>query len=512
MQTLKTAAMSLALLWPSLACGQEPDAADRAGKRREEMAARVDALLGASWSQAGIQPGPQAEDAEFFRRAALDLTGVIPRVSEVRAFLADTKPDKRRRAIDRFLVSPRHATHLANTWRNILLPKGVGREQLNSVIGVQSWLRRQFAANMRYDRMVADLLVARGGGQTGPALFYTANDLAPEKLAAATSRIFLGLQIECAQCHKHPFDHWEQSDFWGYAAFFARLRRSTGPRGAVQLQDASSGEVKIPETDTVVPPTYPDGKPADVRAGGSRRVQLAIWMASRDNPYLARATVNRIWSQMFGFGLVEPVDDIGKHNLPSHPQLFDELARYFVRSGFDVREMYRTLANTKAYQRSSRLQKGPPPADTTFARMAIKPLNPEQFYDSLLRVLSAARSTQAQGNFDARRQAFIARLGQSRHITDYQKGVPQALTMMNGVDISEATSQASGGILAAIDAPFLNEDEKLNILFLATLSRPARAKEIEVSRKLLKHAKSKEKGFGDVLWALLNSAEFAMNH
>jgi len=475
------------------------------------MAARVDELLSVNWRAAGVRPSPASADAEFFRRASLDLTGVIPRVAEVRRFLNDKSPNKRETAISKLLESPRHVTHLANTWRELLLPGGVGGQQLDNVIGVQNWLRRYFARNMRYDRMVADLLVASGGGQEGPALFFTANDLAPEKLASATSRIFLGLQIECAQCHDHPFDHWKQKDFWGYAAFFAQVRRAS--TGSVALEDATDGEVTIPETETVVAPLYPGGKAAKIGPGGNRRVQLAIWMASRDNPYLARATVNRIWAHLFGYGLVEPVDDIGPHNRPSHPQLFEELAAYFVETGFDLRELYRTLTISEAYQRSSRSK-----ADNggrMLATMTVKPLSSEQFYDSLLRVLSpqrAAGTANMNGGLDARRQAFIARLGKQRHAAEYEAGVPQALTMMNGVDMAEATSLAGGGILQALKAPFLSTEDKVEILFLATLSRMPKERESAACVKLLKDAKSADEGLGDVIWALLNSVEFAMNH
>ncbi len=240
------------------------------------------------------------------RVAYLDLTGVIPRVSDARAFLSDERPDKRARLVDALLVSPGHATHMANTWRNIVLPSGGSDpEQLNAVVGLQNWFRGKFVENMRYDRIVSDFLVATAGDEAGPALFYTALELKPERVAADTSRIFLGLQISCAECHNHPFDKWTQQDFWGYAAFFARLERPAQNRGRqpFRLIDADKGEVKLPGSEEIVLPKYPGGTPVGEDTG-TRREQLSIWMASRDNPFLAKAAVNRVWAQLFGRGFV----------------------------------------------------------------------------------------------------------------------------------------------------------------------------------------------------------------
>jgi len=290
---------------------------------RQAIVRRIDELLDARIRLAGYSPAAQSSDEEFLRRVHLDLAGVIPRVAEAREFLADTGPDKRSRLIDKLLASPAHATHLANTWRTILLPGAINPEQINNVVGVHNWLRHRFSENLRYDNFVAELLVASDGGEAGPALYYTSLDLAPEKLASSTARIFLGLQIECAQCHDHPFDHWKQRDFWGYAAFFARLRQpdmtGNAVRGRARVIDRDEGDVKLPNTEDVVLPQYPSGNSPAQNELGTRREQLAIWMASRSNPYLARAGVNRAWWHLFGRGLVEPVDDLGRHNTPSHP-------------------------------------------------------------------------------------------------------------------------------------------------------------------------------------------------
>lgn len=506
----------LALIVGAAAIG--PVRADEPSPKREAMVHRIDDLIARRLAAEGVQPAPQSSDAEFLRRVYLDLTGVTPRVAEVREFLADDSADKRERLIDRLLNSPAHATHLTNTWRRIMLPGGMNLEQINNVVGVQNWLRRQFVENLRYDNMVSELLVATEGDQTGPALYYTSLDLAPEKLAGSTARIFLGLQIECAECHDHPFDRWTQEDFWGYAAFFAQLEREEDRRGMSMLRiaDKSTGEVRLPNTETAVAPHYPGGDEPDPGELGTRRVKLAIWMASRDNPYLARAAVNRVWGQLLGRGLVEPVDDLGPHNPASHPELLDELADYFVDSGFNLRELYRTLTQTQTYQRTSEWTTQPAPPAELFARMPLKALSGDQLYDSLNRILNRTPA-QAAGSplLDPQRQAFVARVESTgRSPLDYEAGVLQALTLLNGADIAEATDGQRSPLLGGVDAPWLTGEERIEALFLATLSRPPTEEERRACLASLENRSPGERGkqLGDVLWALLNSAEFAFNH
>ena len=501
---------------------QEP-AEQTQAERRAAMVRRIDEAVAARLKAAGIEPATRSSDAEFLRRASLDLTGAIPRVADVIAFRADERPDKRAQRIDRLVDSPAHATHLANTFRHIMLPGGMDLERINNVVGVQNWLRQRFVENVRYDNLVSELLVATAGDDAGPALYYTSLELAPEKLAGSTARIFLGLQIECAECHDHPFDAWKQSEFWGYAAFFARLQRpdENQPGMQMSLVDLDEGEVNHPKTGEVVPPRYPSGGSPDKDELGTRREQLAIWMASRDNPYLPRAAVNRAWWILFGRGLVEPVDDLGPQNPPSHPEIMDELTQYFIDSGFDFKELLRTIASTEAYQRTSEwTAEKLPPADL-YACMPVKTLTADQLYDSVNRVLNRRGQGMMPGAniqsplLDPQRQAFIAKLSDgTRSPLDYQAGVLQALTLLNGADLAEATDPARSPLLGALEAPFLGEDERLQTLFLATLSRPASDEELAVAKNQLarRSESDKAKAWSDVLWALLNTAEFALNH
>lgn len=490
-----------------------------------QFSSRIDELLERRLKEVNVEPAAIADDSEFLRRVYLDLTGVLPRVGEVREFLNDQRPDKRTRLIAELLETPRHATHLANTWRQVMLPGSIDLEDLQSVAGVQNWLRRQFAdKDLRYDRLVSDFLVATGGGDAGPALYYVSLELKPEKLAASTARMFLGLQIECAQCHKHPFDKWTQEDFWSYAAFFAQLEQDGGMAGpgTLRLVDKSEGEVKLPDTDKVVAPRYPDGHSPAAEEAGTRRQKLAIWMASRDNPYLARAAVNRIWAHLFGRGLVEPVDDVGDHNPASNPELFRELTHYFVQSGFNVRELYLTLANTRAYQRTSRNSSPKAPPPELFAQMAVKTLTSEQMFDCLDRALmQQAGETPsflpiARGQFDPRRLAFAAKMQmRGQTAAEFDAGVLQVLTLLNGNETDAATNLEQSALLAGIDAPLFSNEERVETLFLATLTRRPEAEErsrfVEYVGRGGTTENSRE-ALSDLLWALLNSAEFALNH
>jgi len=486
---------------------------------RAEMIARIDDVLAEHWRQAKTPPSPPADDSEFLRRAYLDLTGAIPKVSRVRAFLADKHPRKRQALLDALLRSPAYATHMATLWRNIMLPAGMENGNIQGVLGVQNWLRRQFAANLRYDRLVSDLLVATGGDDAGPSLFYTALELKPEELAANTARIFLGLQIQCAQCHDHPFDHWKQHDFWGYAAFFAQLEQTQSSPGNTRLVDLESGEVTIPETDTVVAPQFPDGQSPLEDEGGPRRTQLSLWMASRENHYLPPAAVNRAWKQLFGWGLVEPVDDLGKHNPGSHPELLEELSVYFVRSGFDYQELLRTLANTKAYQLSSRYDGERPPPEL-FATMMIKSLSAEQLYDSVARATLTPRNIAAgMGNspaFSPQRQAFVTQMQlRNWNPAEFQAGMPQVLMLLNGQTVNAASLPETSGLLKALEAPWLSEPQRVETLFLAAYARFPTDEERQRFVGYIAesdNAKSRRRARGDVFWALLTSAEFVLNH
>ncbi len=478
------------------------------------MSRRIDELLQQRWRQDDLRPAPAATDAEFLRRASLDLNGVIPRVSMIRKFLTDQDPDKRIKLIDQLLESPRFSSHMASTWRSFILPSDFDLTQLDRVVGLQNWLRQQFMSNLRYDRVVAEFLSATGSEEAGPAVFYQALEGKPEKLAARTSRIFLGTQMQCAECHDHPAGYWTQKDFWGYAAFFAQIPPvSSAPGTPFRLVDLPDGEVTLPDSDEIVPPQYPSGDPARQDVVGTRRQQLAIWMASRDNPFLARAAVNRVWAHLFGRGLVDPVDDMGPDNPPVHPELLTELSEFFVRSGFDMRKLFRVIACTEVYGKSSRSTIDESRNPRLFERMAVKRLTPEQLYDSLQQTLGIP--TPPAGANGGRREFLIRMQSPARDATEYDLGLQQVLYLMNGQQVDLMTNIDNGGVLASLTAPFFDDQDRVEILFLGTLSRrPSEVEEQQFVDYLNSFTETQERkqATGDVLWALINSAEYQLNH
>jgi hypothetical protein len=478
----------------------------------QAVTAQLDALFEQSWREAGVQPAPVVDDARFLRRVTLDLTGLIPTVGEVRTFLADTRPDKRRRAIDNLLSRPRHAAHLARQWRDILLPRNA-EESAAAVF--EEWLRTRFLQNAPYDRTVREILTARGTvGQSEPTLFIAANNSKPEELAASSSRAFLGLQVRCAQCHDHPFAPWKQADFWSFAAFFARVQGPASPADRTPVADRSDGEIQHPKTLKVLAPRFLDGQELPGNADASRRELLARWVTAPENPFFARAAVNRMWWMLFGRGLVQPVDDLGAHNPATHSEVLDLLAADFIASGFDLQRTAAIIAASRPYQLAGLAADADRDLLTSYAAMPVRSLTARQVYDAIL-LASGERDGLAEN--PGRRQAFLAEFeAPTREPLEYQGGIPQILTLLNGPLVTRLTDPATGDLIAALaDSPFLTDEGRVETLFLATLSRKPGERELQETGQIMhskRTAAARAQALGDILWALLNSSEFVLNH
>ena len=383
-------------------------------------------------------------------------------VSEVYQFLENSAEDRRVQLVDDLLSSRDHATHLATIWRTILLPEGVDLASLGGTDKFDQWLADRFDENLPYDQLVSQLLLAEGRvKESGPLLFYATLKLNPEEIAGKTSRVFLGSRMECAQCHDHPFNEkMSQMDFWGFAAFFAQISRPLGKMDntspVLRVRDNRQGEVMLPDSEEVVPPKLPNTKEiASETEEMSRRRQLVDWLVSHDNAQFSRAAVNRIWEILYGRGIINPVDDMRVDIEPAVPGLLDPLARDFAASNFDLRRLIRALVLSDSYQLSSQAERDDPSQTLCFARMSMKSLTASQLYDC---ISVATRREEASGQLspdgavlrinNSPRQAFINKFrappGQR---TDYHAGIPQALTLMHGQLIHQATDLASSGIL-----------------------------------------------------------------
>src|SRR5262249_28533200 len=323
------------------------------------------------------------------RRVYLDLAGRIPRVAEVRDFLADRAPDKRRRLVGELLDSPHYVQHFSNTWRALVLPNSNNQQVQFFAAGFQDWLTTPFRHNAPKHQMRRTLLPSnpppdprvrqavqfQAGGTPTPIAFLQVNELKPENLAAATSRLFLGVRLECAQCHDHPFASWQRKQFWEFAAFFAGLQRPIpirGPQPAVK-ESNDRRHLKIPNTEKVVFTRFLDGTAPDWKDGMDTRRTLAEWVTAPANPFFARTTANRLWAHFFGIGLADPVDDEPTDdNPPSHPELLDELARQLAAHRFDLKYLIRAITASRAYQLASATTDPGQDELRLFARAALK--------------------------------------------------------------------------------------------------------------------------------------------
>lgn len=504
------------------------------GLRAEEsdpaltVARGVDQLLEQAWAAGEIVPAPEADDAEFLRRVSLDLCGRIPPASEVRDFVSDTAADKRARKVAELLESPTFIIHYTNVWRAAMVPEADADQGVRFQLpGFEAWLRSRIAENRDFSKIAVEMLTlpppaeqmaaVPGQSMASPLVFYSAKEQDPARLTSAAARLFLGLRLDCAQCHDHPFDDWKQDQFWELAAFFHEFaERTAGDR-----DEPASVQIAIPDTERVVSARFLDGTVPEWNDEQQPRAVLADWVTSPENPYFARATVNRLWAAMFGVGLVDPADDFGRNNPPSHPEILDLLATSFVSHGYDIKFVLRAIANTRAYQLSSRLTDPSQEVPRTFARMPIRGMTPEQIFDSIAQAIGYRQPFDPEQplnfNNDVIRQEFIETFAaEAGSVTDRETSILQALALMNGQLTTGATDLADSRTLAAVvDAPFLSSAERIDSLYLSTLSRYPSERE----RKHCLDYVSKPGGdgdsadrFADLFWALLNSNEFLLNH
>ncbi len=486
------------------------------------LAKRVDDAVNGQLAAEKVVPSARAGDAEFVRRVSLDLTGVIPPAEKVASFLDSTDPSKRATLIEELLTSPRYGRHLADTWQRLMLPRDSDNRRLQAAPFVQ-WLEEKFNANTPWDRMVRDLLTATGTQEQNGAVTYFLANPTTDKMTDSVSKLFLGVQLQCAQCHNHPFTTYKQNDYWAMAAFFTKVRADRVNKAAKNgdspgINESGRGKAaRLPESAKTLPAKFLQGEQPKLKGGEPYRPVLADWVTSPRNPFFARAMVNRVWAQLFGRGLVHPVDDMHAGNAPSHPELLQELADAFTASGFDVKFLFRAICNSEAYQRSSKPAGDKAADERLFASMAVKPMTPEQLYDSLASVLGPAKG---QGDRPGKggmkglaagpREQFVAffQADESAGPTDYHAGIPQVLRLMNSREMN-----ATPAVVGAVARGGKEPAKVIEQIYLTTLSRrPTAAEAARLDAYVAEHKGEPRQAYGDVLWALLNSSEFALNH
>ena len=515
-----------------------------------QVVAAINTEIRRGWEIAEVRPSATADDAEWLRRVSLDLSGRIPTVDEAESFLANTRPGKREQLIDQLLDDTAYARNFTTIWANLLV--GRRSEQRVDRGALQKFLRMSFAANRPWNQIVYDLVAAEGSssenGATNFLIAHLNNDALPA--TAVTARVFLGQQMQCNQCHNNPFTKTQQTAFWELHSFFSQTasvpRHERDPRTGkdhyayTELVTRDAGGPIFFETQNgLMRVAYPRFNGHDVDPGPetNRRAALARLMTEGDQPQLAAAFVNRLWSHFFGEGFTSAVDDIGPHSPTSHPELLALLTRQFVRSGYDTKQLVRWICNSEPYQLSSRVgdaNRADDPVEgqsPQFSHMYVRSMTAEQMYDSFLVATKANRAggvdwTQAESQRQQWLSQFVVNYetDENDEAMEFDGTMSQALTLMNGSLVEKALEISPGTLLDEVVRRKSDEKEKIRQLCLAVLSRLPSANELTAMRKLVRddspgrgpknasRSIASAEGYQDLFWALLNSNEFALVH
>ena len=508
-----------------------PNGGDRPSWDAPPSTNPIDPPLFGKLRDLGIPPSPACTDAEFARRSSLDICGILPDPGAVAAFEDDPDPGKRARWVDRLLDRPEYADLSAMTWSAILRnTRSLGALSKPGTFALHDWVRQSFAENTPYDRFAADLLTAQGVAATVPPVAWYRQFKTPEDLADDAAQLFLGLRIQCARCHRHPSDSWGQADYYGFAALFARVGRKPGDDPVTpDVYVLTEGWATDPLTGISYGPRLLGGP--EVAGLGPRddpRRRLADWLRRPDNPYFARAAVNRSWKHFLGRGLVEPEDDLRASNPPSNPELLDALAADFIGHGYDLKRLARAIATSRAYDRTSLPIEGNARDRRNFARFYPRRLPAEVLLDAIGLVSGAPEVF--EGVPDTVRAVQLPDEGFSSSFLDVfgrpsrasacecersdEPSLAQGLHLLNAETLQRRLADDRGRAArwAADPRP---DGEKVDELYRLCVARRPSADERDACLAHLARRSGEGKpreGFEDLLWALINTKEFLFNH
>jgi hypothetical protein len=530
-----------------------------------EMVQIINDKLEAGWKENKLTPSARCDDYEFIRRASLDIVGRIAKPEEIDVFLRDPQQTRRAKLIERLLADEEYPRHWANLWANWLLTRsgafghGKYKEQM------QVWLEDQFAENKPYDKLVNALLTATGknseNGSVNFVLAHVGLPTPPAKhaeegafemvpLTSRITRLFLGIQTQCTQCHNHPFDkHMLQKDFWGINAYLRQVERVGTPPAmegrmmvdgpTLELRDRTDWDPEalvFYETrdgkELQTRATFLDGHKISTREDGNRKeiisgIERRQELADRiiEHPMFPKACVNRVWAHFFGRGFTTPIDDFNDQNEPTNPELLNELADKFKHYGYNQKDLIRWICNSNAYNLSSVANKtnDKPEVEQLFSRMPLKAMSPETLFESLMTATQSEAAKTKDGKKELRSRwmsNLIANFGDDEgNEVNFNATVVQALLMMNGADINEAIApkdQDKGTVAMIYKKHSNNPSAIVKELYLASLNRPPTFKETAninraLSANLLRDRDPRAR-YQDIFWALLNSNEFILNH
>ncbi|HYF00647.1 MAG TPA: DUF1549 and DUF1553 domain-containing protein, partial [Planctomycetota bacterium] len=488
----------------------------------------VDGPVFAKLKTLGLPPSPMADDATFLRRVSIDLTGRLPSAERAKAFLADKNPNKRDALIEELLASEGYADYFANKWSAILRNRRDKETYASGNFAFHGWLRDALRENMPYDKFVREILTASGEISRNPAVAWWRQVSKDFEQTEDVAQLFLGVRIQCARCHHHPFEKWSGNDYYGLAAFFSRVGRKDGhgPDEQRIFHKRGNAAATHPKTKQPVKPSGLGEKPLELTADDDPRVALADWMSKKDNPFFAKSLVNRYWKHFFGRGIVDPEDDMRETNPPANRELLELLSKRFLETNYDLKELCRTIVKSSVYQLSSLPNEHNAGDRQSFSRYYPRRLAAEVLLDAIDSFNGT--STSFQGLPAQTRAVQIPDHGgvNSYFLTVFGKpagssacecersgdaSLAQSLHLLNSSDIH---GKMSNGIAKTLAADARPDAEKVDELYLRAFARPASENEKKVA---LAHigkadAKAKQGAWEDVVWALINTKEFLFNH
>ena len=486
----------------------------------------VDTLIHNKLKKLRVIPSEVCSDAEFLRRASLDICGVMPTIEEFNTFVADKDPKKREKLVDQLLNRKEFVEMWVMKWSELLQIRTVNnRISYKSALLYYNWLQERIASNVPLDKMVQELLGSTGGTFANAATNYYENERDTLKVAENVAQVFMGMRIQCAQCHNHPFDRWTMDDYYSFAAFFSQVGRkgSEDPRESI-IYNRGSGEVRHMVDNRVMQPKFLGGAQPEVK-GKDRRVVLASWLASNENPYFATNLSNIVWAHFFGKGIINEVDDVRISNPPVNPELLDELAKRFTDYNYDFKKLVRDICTSRTYQLATQTNPSNENDLTNFSHAHPRRLRAEVLLDCISQVTSApnkfrglplgARAVQiADGNTT---NYFLTTFGRAKRDTvcscevRMEPSLSQALHLLNGDTVNSKIVQGKfvESRIKAGKKPLEIVDE----MYISCLTRKPTDKEYSTLVQVLdENKKDEQNALNDIFWSLLNSREFIFNH
>jgi hypothetical protein len=493
----------------------------------------IDEAVFGQLKRLGIPSSLPCDDATFVRRVYIDVTGTLPTASEVESFLADADPAKRDRLIEQLLDGQAYADLFANKWSMVLRNKKRSGDELSASLAFYRWIWSSLYENKPYDRFVREILTASGNADTHPAVTWYREVDEPNEQVEDVAQLFLGVRIQCARCHHHPYEKWSQDDYYGMAAYFSRVGKKSVPRAPAAVRDRRVYHA-VGLASAANPRTGANLQPAALGTGAiaipverDPRVFLADWITAPDNPFFARALVNRYWKHFFGRGIVEPEDDMRATNPPANPELLDRLAAHFVASGYDLKALVRTICQSQTYQLSAVPNAFNAHDKQCFSRHYPKRLPAEVLVDAFHQVTgtvpvypgwpAGTRSMQVADRDVA--SYFLTVFGQPQANTACEcerlqdANLAQSLHLLNNAEVLASISHPAGRAARLAAATDRSTDDRVRELYLWVYAREPDSDELQIAREhLTRHASSPETAYGDLVWALLNTREFLFNN